>query len=146
MPIIELAQHRHPIRSPGRQDHHMHDLMAGPKDIKPPRIPPLRKLHPPQLAYNPIVPITTKNPLTLAAYAPAPMVFSTSVATIHRSAIRSACTAHPYLASPCTTGMKVVMASEPNVAARSGRRCGSLKRGWKVTTEQSRAKAEVRHQ
>jgi hypothetical protein len=53
MPIIELAQHRHPIGPTGHQDHHMHDLMASPKDIKAPRMPPLRKLHPPQSANNP---------------------------------------------------------------------------------------------
>lgn len=89
MPIIELPQHRHPIRPPGHQDHHMHDLMTRPKQIKPPRIPPLRKLSPaPPSQQNP-QPHHHQNQLTLAAYAPAPTVFNTNVVTIHRSAIRS---------------------------------------------------------
>ena len=80
---------------------------------------------------------------TLIAYAEAPKVLQHKVTRSHFRPILWLCTAHPYLENPWITGMMEENAKLPNVAARIGRRNGSLplNRGWNVTNEQASANA-----
>lgn len=143
MQKIKRLQNSSGMSKPSKNDHDMKPLMTCAENVKRPFKPSFRKLRFSSAAIQNRSSTNLEGTIhALTAYANAPVAFKPRVVRTHFSPIRWLCKSQPYFTIPCTTGIIDEKARLPNVAALSGRRNGSLKRGWNVNTEHAIASAK----
>lgn len=129
MQRVKCLQDSHCVCKCSKNDHNMKPLMTCTPNIKPLLKPPLRKLllcqHFCPFNQNFITSLCACRSIhTLTAYAPAPVIFKTSVTNTQFNPILGLCISHPYFTIPWMIGMSVASARLPKVAARRGRKKG----------------------